>query len=69
MLRGIMFGICMTCLAIKHLQSIFRSLSNERTVLQNDRKLNLEHKMRKNTNKNQINNTIKVHKWVEIEFI
>ena len=61
MLEGL-FGICVTCLANKRLQFVFRNFSNERTILRNNGKLNLERKTRKNTNKNQINSTIKIHK-------
>ncbi len=36
MLKGIVFGICVTCLANKRLQIVFRNSSNELTILPND---------------------------------
>ncbi len=68
MLKGIVFGICVTCLAIKGLQLIFLNTSDALTNLRNDGNDKLTCKMRKKTNKNQINSTCKVNKHVDHDF-
>ncbi len=57
MLKGIMFGICVTCLTIIGLQSIFWNTSDALTNLRNDGNDKLTRKTKKKTNKNQINST------------
>ncbi len=57
MLKGIMFGICVTCLAIIGLQLIFWNTSNTHTYPRNDGNEKLKRKTKKKTNKNQINST------------
>ncbi len=68
MLKGIMFGICVTCLAIIGLQLIFWTTSDALTNLHNDGNDKLTLKTKKNTNKNQINSTYKVNKHVDHDF-
>ncbi len=67
MLKGL-FGICVTCLAIISLQLVFLNTSDALTNLRNDGNDKLTRKTNKKTNKNQMNSTTKIHKWVEIEF-
>ena len=57
MLKGIVFRICVTCLAIIGLQLIFLNTSDALANLRNDGNDKLSRKTRKKTNKNQINNT------------
>ncbi len=68
MLKGIVFGICVTCLVIFGLQLIFLNTSDALANLRNDENDKLTHKMRKKTNKNQINSTYKVNKDVDNKF-
>jgi hypothetical protein len=57
MLKGIVFGICVTCLAIISLQLVFRTTSNALANLRNNKNDKLTRKIEKKTNKNQINST------------
>ncbi len=68
MLKGIVFGICMTCLAIIGLQLIFWNTSDALANLQNDGNDKLTRKTRKKTKKLQINSTYKVNKHVDHDF-
>ncbi len=68
MLKGIVFGICVTCLAIVGLQLIFLNTSDAHAILRNDGNDKLTRKTRKKTNKNQINSTHKVNKHVDHDF-
>ncbi len=67
-LKGIVFGICVTCLAIFGLQLVFLNTSGVLTNLQNNGNDKLTRKTRKKTNKNQINYTYKVNKHVDHDF-
>ena len=68
MLKGIVFGICVTCLAIFGLQLIFLNTSDTHANLRTDGNDKLTRKTRKKTNKNQINNTYKVNKHIKHDF-
>jgi hypothetical protein len=57
MLKGIMFRICVTCLAIIGLQLVFLNTSDALTNLRNDGNDKLTRKMKKKTTKTQINST------------
>ncbi len=57
MFKGIVFGICVTCLVITGLQLIFLDTSSTLANLRNDGNDKLTCKTRKRTNKNQINST------------
>jgi hypothetical protein len=57
MLKGIVFGISVTCLAIKGLHLIFLNTPDALTDLRNDRNDKLTRKTRKKTKKLQINST------------
>ncbi len=57
MLKGLVFRIRVTCLAIISLQLIFLITSDALTNLRNDGNDKLTRKTRKKTNKNQINIT------------
>ncbi len=65
MLKGIVCGICVTCLAIIGLQIIFLNTSGALANLRNDRNYMLTRKTRKKTKKLQINSTYKVNKHVD----
>jgi hypothetical protein len=57
MLKGIMFRICVTCLAIIGLQLVYLNTSDALTNLRNDGNDKLTRKMKKKTTKTQINST------------
>jgi hypothetical protein len=57
MLKGFVFRICVTCLAIIGLQLIFLITSDALTNIRNDGNDKLTRKTKKKTNKNQINST------------
>jgi hypothetical protein len=57
MLKGIVFGICVTCLVIIGLQLIFLNTPDAHANLRNDRNDKLTRKTRKKTKKLQINST------------
>jgi hypothetical protein len=68
MLKGVVFGIYVTCLAIIGLQLIFLNTSDALTNLRNNGNDELIHKTRKKTKKLQINSTYKLNKHVDHDF-